>query len=102
MSSVMIAETLSSATTSSEVRGRSVDVQCDSNSFVGTYAIQRKIDATTGWVTATATDGTAYTFTDTGCDIVAEAAGRSKWRVNVTAYTSGSIDVSIKRGDDTV
>lgn len=102
MSSAHIAETLSSATQSSEVRGRSVDIQCDSNSFVGTYVVQRKLDATTGWVTATSNDGTAYEFTDTGCDIVAEAAGRCKWRINVSAYTSGSIDVSIKRGDDTV
>jgi hypothetical protein len=97
-----IAETLGSATSSSEVKARSVDIQADSNSFVGTFVVQRKLDATTGWVTATSTDGTPYEFTDAGCDIVAEAAGRCKWRVTVTAYTSGSIDVSMKRGDDTV
>ena len=97
-----IAETLSSATSSSEVKARTVDVQVDSNSFVGTYSVQRKLDAVTGWTIVTDETGANQTFTDTGCNIVAESAGRCKWRINVSAYTSGSIDVSIKRGDDTV
>ena len=102
MSVSHISQNISATGTTEDVRGRTADVQVKSNSFVGTYSVERLIDATSGWSTVTDATGAAQTYTDTGCNVVVSSAGRCRYRINVTAYTSGSIDVSIKRGDDSV
>jgi hypothetical protein len=85
----IISTTLSSATSTSQVLGKNVDVHLyDSSSFDGTWEVQRKINER--WcIVATGTE------TDLPYDRVCENGKALPVRVTVSAYTSGTLGIEM-------
>lgn len=97
MSSNVVSTTLGSATQTSSVLGKEVDVQIyDSSSFSGTFQIQRKLGGS--WyvcsdnLSGTTCEGTAA---DLPYARVIKNGKAREIRVAVTSYTSGTLGVEI-------
>ena len=83
--------TLTATGTSDAVHGRKVSATITS-SGTATVAIQY-LDFAHSWTTAK-----SYTATPTDLPVVVEDVVERSWRVNVTAYTSGTVAYSLSVG----
>ena len=92
-----VSETLTSASSSTSVMGKEVDVQVyDSSSFTGTFAIQRKMGAS--WYVVSDFDGTDCEETQTALPYsrTIKSGKAQEIRVTITSYTTGTLGVEIR------
>lgn len=64
--------------------------------FVGTVALERSLDGGSNWVGLTAL-GTAFSFTGPCSEIFEEPEVGALYRLNCTAYTSGTINFRLSQ-----
>lgn len=84
----------SSAVTISPIRAFNVSVW---GTFVGTVQLERSFDGGTTWLPITAAGTQIYTWTAPASEIAAEPEANVSYRLNCTAYTSGTINYRISQ-----